>query len=83
MLVGADDTVENRIVSLESGTSAHALIEVSNFINARLVGLTLAQAESRLRAEIRERKELIDAAAAELVALDLRPGVRIIREGPF
>jgi len=71
ILVGADGTVENRIVSLEAGTSAHALTEVSNFINARLAGLTLAEAEARLRAEIRERKELVDAAAAELVASGL------------
>jgi heat-inducible transcriptional repressor len=71
VLVGADGSVENRIISLDGGTSAHALTEVSNFINARLAGLTLAEAEARLRAEIRERKELVDAAAAELVASGL------------
>jgi len=71
VLVGADGSVENRIVSLDGGTTAHALTEVSNFINARLSGLTLADAESRLRAEIRERKELIDSTAAELVASGL------------
>jgi heat-inducible transcriptional repressor len=71
VLVGADGSVENRIVSLDGGTSAAALTEVSNFVNARLVGLTLAQAEARLRAEIRERKEAIDSAAAELVASGL------------
>jgi heat-inducible transcriptional repressor len=71
VLVGADGSVENRIVSLDGGTTAHALTEVSNFINARLSGLTLAEAEARLRAEIRERKEAIDAAAAELVASGL------------
>ena len=71
VLVGSDGSVENRIVSLGAGTSAAALTEVSNFINARLAGLTLAQAEARLRAEIRERKEAIDAAAAELVASGL------------
>ncbi len=71
VLVGADGSVENRIVPLDRGTSAHALNEVSNFINARLSGLTLAEAEVRLRAEIRERKEAIDGAAAELVAAGL------------
>jgi heat-inducible transcriptional repressor len=71
VLVGADGSVENRIVSLESGTTAAALTEVSNFANARLSGLTLAEAEIRLRAEIRERKEAIDTAAAELVAAGL------------
>jgi len=71
ILVGADGSVENRVVSLDGGTSAHALTEVSNFINARLAGLTLIEAEARLRSEIRERKELIDATAAELVASGL------------
>ena len=71
VLVGADGTVENRIVSLDAGTTSSGLTEVSNFVNAQLGGLTLAEAEGRLRAEIRERKEAIDAAAAELVASGL------------
>jgi heat-inducible transcriptional repressor len=71
VLVGADGSVENRIVPLEPGMTAAALAEVSNFVNARLSGLTLVEAEARLRAEIRDRKEAIDAAAAELVASGL------------
>src|SRR6476469_1344203 len=71
VLVGSDGSVENRVVSLDDAISASALTEVSNFINARLSGLTLGEAEARLRAEIRERKEQIDATAAELVASGL------------
>ena len=71
VLVGSDGSVENRIMSLDGGASPVALGEISNFINARLSGLTLAEAEERLRSEIRERKEAIDAAAAELVASGL------------
>jgi heat-inducible transcriptional repressor len=71
VLVGADGSVENRVVSVPPGTTPSALTEVSNFVNSRLAGLTLAEAEARLRAEIRERKEAIDAAAAELVAAGL------------
>ncbi len=71
VLVGADGSVENRIIALDGGTSAEALGEVSNFVNARLAGLTLAEAEGRLRLEIRERKEALDSAAAELVATGL------------
>jgi heat-inducible transcriptional repressor len=71
VLVGADGSVENRIVPLDPGTTSAALTEVSNFVNARLSGLTLAEAEARLRAEIRDRKEAIDSAAAELVASGL------------
>jgi heat-inducible transcriptional repressor len=71
VLVGDDGSVENRVVTLDAGTSPAALEQVSNFINARLGGLTLAEAEVRLRTEIRERKEAIDLAAAELVASGL------------
>ena len=71
VLVGADGSVENRIVSLDAGTNPAALSEVSNFVNARLSGLTLDEAQLRLRAEIHERKEAIDATAAELVASGL------------
>src|SRR6476619_1681985 len=42
VLVGADGTVENRVVELgPQGVGGGALDEVSNFINARLSGLTL------------------------------------------
>jgi heat-inducible transcriptional repressor len=71
VLVGSDGSVENRIVSLDSATTPGGLIEVSNYINARLTGMTLEEAEARLRREILERKEAIDAAAAELVASGL------------
>jgi heat-inducible transcriptional repressor len=71
VLVGADGSVENRIVPLDPGIGAGALGEVTNFINASLSGLTLAEAESRLRAEIRERREALDTAAAELIASGL------------
>ncbi len=71
VLVGADGSVENRIVPLDPGTGAGALTEVTNFISARLSGMTLAEAEARLRAEIRERREALDTVAAELIASGL------------
>ena len=71
VLVGADGSVENRIVQLDAATSADALNEVTNFINAHLSGLTLGEAQARLRAEIRDRREALDRAAAELIASGL------------
>ena len=71
ILVGADGSVENRVVELPPGTSAVALSEIGNFVSARLSGLTLTEAETRLRAEIVQRREAIDVAAAELVARGL------------
>ena len=71
VLVGAEGTVENRVVSIDPGTQPHALEQVTNFVNSRLSGMTLAEAEARLRQEILEQKDAIDAAAAELVASGL------------
>jgi heat-inducible transcriptional repressor len=71
VLVGMDGSVENRVVPMGGGTSAVALAEVGNYVSARLSGLTLAEAESRLRAEIADRRQALDAAAAELVARGL------------
>jgi heat-inducible transcriptional repressor len=71
VLVGVEGNVENRVVTLDPGTSPGAFEQVTNFVNARLAGMTLAEAEARLRQEIREQKDAIDAAAAELVASGL------------
>jgi heat-inducible transcriptional repressor len=71
ILVGDDGSVENRMVSLPPGLTAAALSEIAAFVTARLAGLTLFEAEARLRQEIRERREALDAAAAELVATGL------------
>ena len=71
VLVGSDGGVENRILSLEAGTTAGALNEVANFVNARLSGLTLGEAQARLLAEIRDHRDALDRAAAQLVASGL------------
>jgi heat-inducible transcriptional repressor len=71
VLVGEDGSVENRVVDLPPGMSAPALAEVGNYVSARLAGLTLGEAENRLRTEITERREALDQAAAELVAAGL------------
>ena len=71
VLVGADGGVENRVISLDGMTTPDALIEVANFVNARLSGLTLAEAQARLLAEIRDHREALDRAAAQLVASGL------------
>ncbi|QNN64092.1 heat-inducible transcriptional repressor HrcA [Sphingomonas rhizophila] len=71
VLVGTDGNVENRVVDLPAGTSALQLVEIGNYISARLSGLTLSEAVARLRSEITSRREAIDVAAAELVATGL------------
>jgi heat-inducible transcriptional repressor len=67
VLVGADGTVENRVVDLPPGVGPAALGEAANFVSARLSGLTLAEAQVRLADEIAQGKSALDAAAQSLV----------------
>ncbi|GAA4026624.1 heat-inducible transcriptional repressor HrcA [Sphingomonas rosea] len=71
VIVGEDGSVENRVVVLPPGMTAPALTEVANYVTSRLAGLTLAEAETRLRAEIADHRAALDRAAAELVATGL------------
>ncbi|HEY0326933.1 MAG TPA: heat-inducible transcriptional repressor HrcA, partial [Allosphingosinicella sp.] len=67
VLVGADGSVENRVVDLPPGLSAASLNEASNFVSARLSGLTLREAHARLGAEIRDGRAALDRAAQQLI----------------
>jgi len=71
VLVGADGGVENRVIDLPPGASAAALAEVGNYVSARLTGLTLTQAQTRLAEEIRDGRATLDRTAQQLVAQGL------------
>ncbi len=71
VLVGGDGTVENRVVDLPAGLPPSALVEAGNYISERLSGLTLREAEARLRLEIGEGRAALDATARELIARGL------------
>jgi heat-inducible transcriptional repressor len=67
VLVGEDGDVENRIVTLPDGLTAASLREASNYINARIGGLTLADARVRVEKEIEERRAQLDELTASIV----------------
>ncbi len=67
ILVGADGSVENRVVEIARSVTDSALTEAANYISARLSGLTLSQALARLDTEIRAEKAELDSASAALV----------------
>ena len=71
ILVGADGSVENRVVDLPPGLPPTALIEAANYINARLHGLTLGEAALRLREEIDADRARLDALTRTLVETGL------------
>jgi heat-inducible transcriptional repressor len=67
VLVGEDGDVENRIVNLPDGLPLSSLHEASNYLNARIGGLTLAEARARIEKEIEERRAQLDALTASIV----------------
>jgi len=67
IMVGTDNSVENRVVGIEPSVSDGALVEASNYISARLSGLTLSEALLRLDGEIRAEKAELDNASEKLV----------------
>ncbi len=49
VIVGENGSVENRILALPAGTTASSLIEAANFINAKIAGQTISEANVSLR----------------------------------
>jgi heat-inducible transcriptional repressor len=71
VMVGADGTVENRVVDVPPGVMPSTLTEVGNYVSARLSGMTLSDAQVRLTDEIRDGEAALGQAAQELVARGL------------
>jgi heat-inducible transcriptional repressor len=67
VMVGAEGSVENRVVDLPPGITASTLAEVGNYVSSRLSGLTLHEARGRLASEINAGKAALDQAAGELI----------------
>jgi heat-inducible transcriptional repressor len=67
VMVGAEGTVENRVLDLPAGITASSLTEVGNYVSARLSGLTLPEAQRRLADEIRAGKDALDSTSRELI----------------
>ena len=72
VLVSEDGSVENRVVAIPKGLPSSALVEASNYLNARIRGRTLSevrtdieQARSQAQAELNElTARLVDAGLA-------------------
>ena len=67
VVVGSDGSVENRVVDLPAGVSPGTLAEVGNYVSARLSGLTLSEAQARLKSEIRVGQAVLDKTAQALI----------------
>ncbi|WP_296815977.1 heat-inducible transcriptional repressor HrcA [Brevundimonas sp.] len=67
VLVFEDGGIENRLMRLSPGVTPSSLQEASNFLNARLKGRTLAEAQAEASAELKAARAALDATAARLV----------------
>jgi heat-inducible transcriptional repressor len=76
VLVGDDNSVENRVIALPRGATPSMLNEAANFISARLTGLTLAEAEVALASLIAQERAALDTVSQDLI----RRGIAIWSE---
>jgi heat-inducible transcriptional repressor len=71
VLVGDDQSVENRVIDLPAGLTMSALVEAGNYLNARMRGLTLGEAKARIEAELVTAKAELDALTQKVVEAGL------------
>jgi heat-inducible transcriptional repressor len=71
VLVSDDGNVENRILRLPEGLPASALQEAGNYLNARIRGLTLDEAKSRIETELAQRKAELDELTQKVIQAGL------------
>ncbi len=67
VLVFQNGLVENRILEIEGDIPPTALMSASNYLNARLGGKTIQDAEKTILAEIRENRSQLDIITQNLV----------------
>ena len=71
VLVSEDGQVENRILTLPPGLPTSALSEATNFLNARIRGRTLADAQTELDRDLEAGKAELDQLTQRIVAAGL------------
>jgi len=68
IMVSEDGQVENRVIDTPPGLPLSALVEASNYLNARLAGRTIDAARAEILAELEGEKAMLDALTAKVVA---------------
>jgi heat-inducible transcriptional repressor len=71
VLVAADGQIENRILDIPAGLPTSALIEATNFLNARIRGRTLGDVRTDLVRAIQEGQAELDQLTQRIVAAGL------------
>jgi heat-inducible transcriptional repressor len=68
VMVSEDGQVENRLIDTPAGLPGSAMVEATNYLNARLRGRTLESARNEILAELDSERAALDALTAKIVA---------------
>lgn len=71
IVVGADGSLENRLMQVPLDVSTSTLLTASNYLNDRLSGRTLAEAKKQILDDIQNNKSTLDRLTAAVVAQGL------------
>ncbi len=71
VLVGEDQSVENRVITLPPGLPPSALVEASNYLNAHVRGLTMVEARARIEIELTNARAELDELTQKVVKAGL------------
>ncbi len=67
VLVGEDQVVENRVITLPEGLPPSALIEAGNYLNTHIRGMTIPEARSRIEQELQSSKAELDELTQKVI----------------
>ncbi len=71
VLVGEDGQIENRVLNIPVGLPTSALVEASNFLNARIRGRTLAEVRLEIERRLKEGQAELDELTQKVIAAGL------------
>jgi heat-inducible transcriptional repressor len=67
VLISEDGLVENRIIEIPTGLPPSALTEATNYLSARLIGRTLAEAKTTILEELKQHRAHLDDLTTKVV----------------
>jgi heat-inducible transcriptional repressor len=68
VLVGEDGSVENRVIETPLGLPTSALVEATNYLNARMRGRTLRELQAEMQHALEAGRAELDALTARVVS---------------
>jgi heat-inducible transcriptional repressor len=71
VIVGEDQSVENRVVSLPLGLPTSALVEATNYLNAHARGMQLEEARRRIEQELVNAEAELDTLTQKVIRAGL------------